>query len=139
MSTVRRSRLPLAVVGLLGLGGCAHRAPSVDGPGAAPLQEYRGHHTAGPGSSWFRPCGASAADPAWWVTVTERAVAQLDSAQRAGRLTDGRPTYVHWRAVPARGLDVDVRRVRPGVGEPGGEGAHGSPPCVTARLLRVSR
>ena len=107
MSFLRPSFLPAAVAALLSLGGCATRPSSLDVLNATPAQEYRGHYTRTQADgSWFRPCGAAAADSAWWVTVTGGAVAQIDEARRAGQLVEGRPSFVHWRAVLTRGGEV---------------------------------
>jgi len=85
--------------------GCAARS-SLDRLNDQPAQEYRGHYTRNADGSWFRPCGAAAADAAWWVTVTGTAVSQLDSARKAGQFAEDRSSFVHWRAVLTRGGEV---------------------------------
>lgn len=74
-----------------------------------PVRELRGHFTSGPGASWFRPCGATAADAAWWVTVTDRAVGQVAAARDERRLRDGIEVYVRWRAAVTTGGEVGPR------------------------------
>jgi len=85
--------------------GCAARS-SLDRLNDQPAQEYRGHYMRNADGSWFRPCGAAAADAAWWVTVTDAAVSQLHSAREAGQFAEGRSSFVHWRAVLTRGGEV---------------------------------
>jgi hypothetical protein len=109
MSRLSLSPFPVVVAAALGLGGCAARQSSLDALSAQPPREYRGHYTRGEAGSWFRPCGAAAADSAWWVTVTDAAIPQIDSARRAGQLVEGRPSFVHWRAVLTRGGEVGPR------------------------------
>jgi len=110
MCLLRPSFLAAAAAAMLSLGGCAARQSSLDVLNATPAQEYRGHYTRSQADgSWFRPCGATAADSAWWVTVTGGAVAQIDEAHRAGQLVDGRPSFVHWHAVLTRGGEVGPR------------------------------
>ena len=109
MSLLRPSFLAAAAA-MLSLGGCAARQSSLDVLQATPPQDYRGHYTQSQAAgSWFRPCGAAAADSAWWVTVTGDAVAQVAEARRAGQLVEGRPSFVHWRAVLTRGGEVGPR------------------------------
>lgn len=90
---------------LVAFAGCASQS-ALDRLNAAPAQEYRGHYTRGSEGSWFKPCSATSADSAWWVTVTGIAVRQLDSARTLGLFTEGRSTFVHWRAVLTRGGEV---------------------------------
>jgi hypothetical protein len=91
--------LALAVV----LAGCATQKASL---ADLPVQEYAGHFTSGPGESWFRPCSAAPGDRPWWVTFTERSVAQADEARAAGRLAPGTSYYVRWRAAVTTGGEV---------------------------------
>jgi hypothetical protein len=70
--------------------------------------EFRGRYVAGDGS-WFRPCGAAPADSAWWVTFLDEATDEIAAARREGRLADGRPAFVRWRAVLTRGGEVGPR------------------------------
>jgi hypothetical protein len=83
--------------------GCATQKASL---ADLPVQEYAGHFTSGPGKSWFRPCGAAPGDRPWWVTFTERSVAQADEARAAGRLAPGNSYYVRWRAALTTGGEV---------------------------------
>jgi hypothetical protein len=118
----------LLVTGLapLALGACAlNRPSSLDILNAKPSVAYRGHYTIGSTGSWFRPCDAAAVDSAMWVTATGAAVAQLDSAKRAGALPDGESSYVDWRGVITRGGEVGPR----------GPGA----PALLVRDVRVVR
>jgi hypothetical protein len=101
-----RSHALVHVAAGVALAGCAARSSTLDALNATTPQEYRGHYTTAPGSSWFQRCGAPTSEPAWWVTVTGVAVAQVDSARRAGLLVDGQRTFVHWRAVLTRGGEV---------------------------------
>jgi hypothetical protein len=89
-----------------GLAGCAAHRASLDD---LPVQEYAGHFTAAPGASWFQRCGAPAADSAWWVTVTDRAVAQVDSARAASGVAPGQRSFVRWRAARTEGGEVGPR------------------------------
>lgn len=101
--------LPLALALIAGAGCAAHRGgASLDALNARTPLDFRGHYEIGAGS-WFRPCGAAAADSAWWVTVTGAAVAQLDSARTAGQLRVGEASYVEWSAVLTRGGEVGPR------------------------------
>jgi hypothetical protein len=81
----------------------------VDRLNAQPPQDYRGHYTIRPTGHWFRPCGAAAADSAWWVTVTDAAIPQVQRARQSGALADGRPSFAHLRAVLTRGGEVGPR------------------------------
>lgn len=77
------------------LGGCAiQRALQSD----LPVRELAGHYISGKGDSWFRPCDAVAGDPSWWVTVTGRAVDQMERARSAGQFVPGERYFVRWRA-----------------------------------------
>jgi hypothetical protein len=110
MSRRHLSLSPAVVAAALTFGGCAARqSSSLDRLNAQPPEEYRGHYTPGPGGAWFRPCGMAAADSAWWVTVTDAAIPQIDSARRAGQLLEDRPSFVHWRAVRTQGGEVGPR------------------------------
>lgn len=94
---------------VLGTAGCAARQSSLDVLNAQAPVEYRGHYTRDDAGSWFRPCGSAASDSAWWVTVTDTAVGQLERARQAGRFVEGRPSFVRWRAVLTRGGEVGPR------------------------------
>ena len=120
--------LPLALALIAGAGCAAHRGgASLDALNARTPLDFRGHYEIGAGS-WFRPCGAAAADSAWWVTVTGAAVAQLDSARTAGQLRVGEASYVEWSAVLTRGGEVGPR----------GPGAPAQyPPGGCGRLFRL--
>lgn len=104
------SRMGTTVVSLvtvtLIMSGCAGRMSAIEVLNSQPAQEYRGHYTVGPDGSWFQPCGVNSPDAALWVTVIDRAAAQVDTARRAGRLVDGRPSFVRWRAVFTSGGEV---------------------------------
>lgn len=86
--------------------GCAARRSGLDALNAQEPLEYRGHYTPGPQGSWFQPCGTTAAEEQWWVTVTGDAVPQVARARQEGRLADGKPSFVRWRAVFTRGGEV---------------------------------
>jgi len=88
------------------LAACGLRQSSLEALNEQPSVEYRGHYTVGPDGSWFRECGAAPSDSAWWVTAMGTAAQQVDSARAAGRLQEGQPAYVHWRAVLTRGGEV---------------------------------
>lgn len=93
----------------LALPACAARqVTSMDALLAQPAREYRGHYDIASGS-WFTPCGAPAADGAWWVTVTGRSATQADEARRAGRLTAAAPVFVRWLGVETLGGEVGPR------------------------------
>ena len=99
-------RVVLGLAAAAGLGGCAvHRAPLSD----LPSRELAGHYVSGPGDNWFRPCGAVAADPAWWVTLTGRAVEQAERARTAGQLVPGQRYFVRWSAAVTTGGEVGPR------------------------------
>ena len=63
------------------------------------LAEYRGHYSWGFEVSRFVACDAPASDRPWWVTLSDRALAQRDSAVAA--LTGPAPAkvFVRWRGV----------------------------------------
>lgn len=91
------------------LTGCALRqTTSIDALQQQPAREFRGHYTVGNGS-WFVPCGAPAADGAWWVTVTGLAASQTDRARRDGQLPANTPTFVRWRGVETSSGEVGPR------------------------------
>lgn len=77
------------------LGGCATHKQSFSD---LPVRELAGHYVGGPGESWFRVCGAAESDRPWWVTFTERSVAQVDQAREAGQLFPGQSCFVRFRA-----------------------------------------
>lgn len=80
------------------LAGCAARqVPTND----LPEREVRGHFTAEARGSWFRPCGAAEADPAWWVTFTGSSVEQAERERALGRLVPGTRTLVRFRTAVA--------------------------------------
>lgn len=92
----------LIAVGFI-LAGCATQKGSL---ADLPVKEFAGHFTSSPSESWFRPCGAAPGDRSWWVTFTERSVAQADEARAAGRLVGGKSYYVRWRAAVTTGGEV---------------------------------
>lgn len=94
---------------VLSIAGCALRQTSLDVLNAQAPVEYRGHYTRGDAGSWFRPCGSAASDSAWWATVTDTAVGQIERARQTGRFVEGSPSFVHWRAVLTRGGEVGPR------------------------------
>lgn len=105
-----RIRLALALTFAAAAGGaCAAGASSLERLATQPAEEFSGHYTGGAGGSWFRRCGAAPADSAWWVTITGAAVEQVTEARRDGRLLDGRPVFVRWRAVLTLGGEVGPR------------------------------
>lgn len=85
-------KAPIAIVAfelvtLLSAGGCAVRRTGLSDLPAEPMV---GHFTGGAkGESWFRPCGAPAADKSWWVAFGGRSVAQFDEKRAAGLLAAG--------------------------------------------------
>jgi hypothetical protein len=85
--------------------GCATTGGSLDRLHREPPVAYRGHYTVGAEGSWFVPCGGAAAD-AWWVTVVDSAVGQLDRARAAGQVVAERPSYVEWLGVRTEGGEV---------------------------------
>jgi hypothetical protein len=90
--------------------GCAARqVPTND----LPEREVLGHYTADAGGSWFRPCGAAEADPAWWVTFTGVSVEQAERERAAGRFSPGKRTFVRLRTAVA--TDGRVGPQGPGV------------------------
>lgn len=85
----------VVVLGLsLLVAGCAARQVPTD---ELPEREVRGHFTAEAGGSWFRPCGAGEADPAWWVTFTGASVEQAERERAVGRLVPATRTFVRFR------------------------------------------
>lgn len=96
----------LATLATLAASACAARRPDL---AQLPARELAGHYAGGTAGSWFRRCGAAPADSAWWVTFTERAVAQRDSLQRAGALPPGERRFVRWRAAVTEGGEVGPR------------------------------
>ena len=86
---------------LLVLAGVAVAAPAVAVAHGArePLTEYRGHYSWGFEVSRFVACGAPADDRPWWVTLSDRALAQRDSV--VATLPGPAPTrvFVRWRGV----------------------------------------
>lgn len=100
-----RAPRALAALTLLAIAGCLARPSELDDLNRQAPQDFRGHYTPGDGS-WFQPCGTTSEADRWWVTATDRAVVQLDSARRGGQLADGRASYVHWRAVRTRSAKV---------------------------------
>lgn len=75
-----------------------------------PVEEFRGHFTSAPGASWFTPCGG-APDDRWWVTLTGKAVGQVEAARTAGTLPagPGAAAFVRWRAAQTTGGEVGPR------------------------------
>lgn len=104
----RFARLALPALAML-TAGCGGRLSPAAAPARERETEYRGHYTRGAAGSWFTPCGAAVGDSAWWVTATGGSGAQLEAAKAAGRLVDGTPSYVHWRAVLTRTGEVGPR------------------------------
>lgn len=94
---------------LLALVACSGAAcSSVPDTSSLPVEEYAGHLVTEERGSWFEPCGAAAGER-WWVTFTERSVAQIGDAREGGVGTAGARAFVRWRA--AR---TDERHVGPG-------------------------
>jgi hypothetical protein len=93
----------LAATLALVVAGCSAQQPSLPD---LPDQVLAGHFTSGGGESWFRPCDAEPGDPSWWVTVTGRAVEQVEAARAEGRLTPGERHFVRWRAAITTGGEV---------------------------------
>jgi len=58
--------------------------------------EYRGLYETGFEVSWFHPCNAQLGDDSWWVTLSNVALRQRDSAAKS---IPGHPRvlYVRWR------------------------------------------
>lgn len=83
--------------------GCAMHGSSLSD---LPVSEFSGHYVGAQGESWFRPCGTPAADPSWWVTFTDRSVAQADEARSAGRLVPGKSYFVRFRAAVTTGGEI---------------------------------
>lgn len=108
MTRCNRSRLVSTFAAAVMAAGCAS-ATSLERLATQAPEEFLGHYTTGSGGSWFRRCGAAPADSAWWATITGDAVAQVEEARRAGRLVEGRPAYVHWRAVLTLGGEIGPR------------------------------
>ena len=107
---------------LLVLAACATSLASLD---QLPVSEYVGHYTGGlPGESWFRRCGSPPSDSAWWVTWTDRSVAQADSARRAGMLVTARASFVRIRAAMTTGGEI-------------GPGGPGRPALLVRELLEA--
>lgn len=128
MMNVRRSTTYSAIlIAALALSiGCMRRSAIERLHEQAPT-EYRGHYTRSSDGSWFRPCGTNSQAEAWWVTVTDRAVAQVDSARAASQLVEGQPSFVRWLGVFTRGGEIgpagrgavlvrDVLEIRPARG-----------------------
>jgi hypothetical protein len=67
--------------------------------GEPPLPEYHGHYSWGFEVSRFVACGSPADDRPWWVTLSDRALAQRDSV--VATLPGPAPArvYVRWRGV----------------------------------------
>lgn len=63
-----------------------------------PAREVSGYYTAGPDGQWFRPCADPDGDEMWWVTFTDRAAAQRETAPYADLLQAEEPVFVRWRA-----------------------------------------
>lgn len=105
---MRAHHLPdVLVAAVLLVGACAPQAPSL---GELPASEMAGHYTGGTiGESWFRPCGASPADSASWVTFTGDAVAQVERARSSGRLVPGTRYFVRWTAAVTTSGQVGPR------------------------------
>ncbi len=94
-----------ALAGISALAGCAAGRPSL---AALPVREYRGQYTSASSASWFRPCGATRADSAWWVSLEGRADRQLDRARASQGLAPGTPVYVRWCAARSDGSALDL-------------------------------
>jgi len=102
----RHAALVLWAAAGLAVGGCAtHRVPLSD----LPARELAGHYVSGPGESWFSPCSADPGDASWWVTVTGRAVEQLDKVRSAGQLVPRERYFVRWMAAVTTEGDIGPR------------------------------
>ena len=53
--------------------------PAPAAPRDTTTREFRGSYQVGFEQSWFAPCNAPLDDKLWWVTLTDRALAQRDS------------------------------------------------------------
>lgn len=89
----------LALVIACGLGArpVGAQAPQANAPPA--VREYSGRYLWGFEQSQFSACGVPSNDRPWWVTLSDRALAQRDSALAA---LDGKPSFpvfVRWRGV----------------------------------------
>lgn len=60
-----------------------------------PVRELTGHYTADSEGQWFRPC-SDAEGAAWWVTFTDRVVAQREIAPFADLFQGDQPVFVRW-------------------------------------------
>jgi hypothetical protein len=102
MHVLRRAVAGVWLAAVLAAAGCGKQ------PGLAelPVREFTGHYVAGEAASWFRPCGGAAADPAWWVTFTDRSVEQAERAWASGQLQTGMPSFVRWAASVTMGGEV---------------------------------
>jgi hypothetical protein len=121
MLVLRLASLGLGCAAALALSGCSiHRGVAAN----PPPQELSGFYTSGPGASWFRPCGAAASDPSWWVTFTGASVAEADAARQAGKIAPGKRVFV--RLLATTTLDGRV-----------GPQGKGTPAVLVDRLLEA--
>ena len=99
--------LGLLLASGLALSSCStHRGSLED----LAVKQFSGHFVTGPNQSWFRPCGAAPKDPAWWVTLTGRSVAQVKDASDVGQIVPGRSQFVVWQASMTTGGEVGPQR-----------------------------
>jgi hypothetical protein len=80
--------------GMLVLGLLGTAAPS-----RQTLQEYSGRYSWGFERSRFSACEAHFDDRPWWVTLSDHALAQRDSALAAAKEPVGSPIFVRWKGV----------------------------------------
>ncbi len=92
-------QLALALVVVCGFG--ASPAPAQSPRAAAPpvVREYSGQYLWGFEQSQFSACGVPSDDRPWWVTLSDRALAQRDSALAALKMKPSFPVFVRWRGV----------------------------------------
>lgn len=74
--------------------------------GSLPVQEFAGHLVYGEEASWFMPCTGAAPGEQWWVTYTDRSVAQIRTAAAEGNAVPGERVFVRWRAARTDGRVV---------------------------------